>query len=244
MSASSDIRRQQFATTNWSVINQLHGPDAELALATLCEQYWFPLYAYARSRVRDVHQAQDMTQGFFAHMLAKNSLRQAAPDRGRFRSFLLTAMKNFMTNQHVRENALQRGGGRTLISLDFEDGERHFGKAVVDNMSADRIYERSWTLTLLGRVMDQLRAEFEQSGTVARFNALQPTLSSTAGDFKYETIAGKLEISETTARHAASRLRKQYRELLKAEVSRTLEDSADVEDEIQRMFHSLAPESC
>ncbi|MBC7966864.1 MAG: sigma-70 family RNA polymerase sigma factor [Fuerstia sp.] len=244
MSASSDIRRQQFETTNWSVINQLGGPDAELALAALCEQYWFPLYAYARSRVRDVHQAQDLTQGFFAHMLAKNSLRQAAPDRGRFRSFLLTAMKNFMTNDHIRENALQRGGGRTLISLDFEDGERHFGKAAVNNMSADRIYERSWTLTLLGRVMDQLRAEFEQSGTVDRFDVLQPALSSTAGEFSYETIAGTLEMSETAARQAASRLRKRYRELLKSEVSRTLEDSADVDDEIQRMFQSLEPERC
>lgn len=244
MSTPSDIPRQQFETTNWSVIHQLRGPDAELALATLCEQYWFPLYAYARSRVRDVHQAQDLTQGFFTHMLAKNSLRQAAPDRGRFRAFLLTAMKNFMTNEHIRENALQRGGGRTLISLDFEDAERHFGKTAVDHMSADRIYERSWTLTLLDRVMDQLRAEFEQSDTISRFDALQPMLSSTAGDFNYETIAGTLEISETAARQAASRLRKRYRELLKSEVSRTLESSADVDDEIQRMFQALEPERC
>ncbi len=243
MSASSDIRRQQFETTNWSVIKQLGGPDAELALATLCEQYWFPLYAYVRSRVRDVHQAQDLTQAFFAHMLAKNSLRQAAPDRGRFRSFLLTAMKNFMANEHVRENAMQRGGGHTLVSLDFEDGERHFGKAVVDNMSTDRIYERSWTLTLLDRVMDQLRGEFEQSATIDRFDALQPALSSTAGDFSYERIASRLEMTETAARQAASRLRKRYRELLKAEVSRTLEEPSDVDDEIRRMFQSLEPET-
>ena len=242
MSASSDIRRQQFETTNWSVINQLGGPDAELALAALCEQYWFPLYAYARRRVRDVHQARDLTQGFFAHMLAKNSLRQAAPDRGRFRSFLLTAMKNFMTNERIRDNALQRGGGRTLISLDFEDGERHFGKAAVDHMSADRIFERSWTLTLLDRVMDQLRTEFELSGTIDRFDALQPVLTAAACDFSYETIAGKLEMTETAARQAASRLRKRYCVLLKDEVRRTLADSADVDDEIRRMFQSLEPE--
>ena len=110
-------------------------------------------------------------------------------------------------------------------------------------MSTDRIYERSWTLTLLDRVMDQLRGEFEQSATIDRFDALQPALSSTAGDFSYERIASRLEMTETAARQAASRLRKRYRELLKAEVSRTLEEPSDVDDEIRRMFQSLEPET-
>ena len=242
MTTSSDNQRHQFASTDWSVINRLAGPDADQAMATLCEQYWKPLYAYARSRTSDIHRAQDLTQGFFAHVLAKNSLRHAAPDRGRFRSFLLTAMKNFMASEYTHDNAQHRGGGWRSVSLDFVDGERHFGQAVVDNMSADRIFDRSWTLTVLDEVMNHLRAEFEQSDSADRFETLQPALNAAAGDLQYKAIADHLQISETAARQAASRLRKRYRELLKAEVSRTLVDPADLDDELSRLFQSLTPD--
>lgn len=235
---SSYPQQQQFKSTDWSVINHLDGADAEHALATLCEQYWYPLYAYARSRVGDVHKAQDLTQAFFVHALEKHSLRQAAPERGRFRTFLLTAIKNFMTNEYQKQTAAKRGGGRQHASLDFEDGERHFGKAAIDNLSAERIFERSWTLTLLDRVTSQLRLEFDQSDSANRFELLQPALNSAEMD--YESIATQLGISEVAARKAASRLRQRYRELLKAEVSRTLADVSDVDDEISRMFQSLA----
>lgn len=235
---SSHPQQQQFKSTDWSVINHLDGADAEHAMASLCEQYWYPLYAYARSKVGDIHKAQDLTQGFFAQVFEKNSLRQAAPDRGRFRTFLLTAMKNFMTNEYHKQNAVRRGGGRLLVSLNFEDGERHFDKAAIDNLSAERIFERSWTLTLLDRVTGQLKLEFDQSDSANRFALLQPALNSAEMD--YESIATELQISEVAARKAASRLRQRYRELLKAEVSRTLADVSDVDDEVRRMFQSLA----
>lgn len=235
---SSYPQQQQFKSTDWSVINHLDGADAEHALACLCEQYWHPLYAYARSRVGDAHQAQDLTQGFFVHVLEKNSLRQAAPERGRFRTFLLTAIQNFMANEYQKQNAVKRGGGRLQVSLNFEDGERHFDKAAIDNLSPERIFERSWTLTLLDRVTTQLRLEFDNSDAKNRFELLQPALNS--ADMDYGSVSAELGISEVAARKAASRLRQRYRELLKAEVSRTLADESDVDDEVRRMFQSLA----
>ena len=148
MAAPSDIRHREFASTDWSMVRQLDGPDAELALARLCEQYWQPLYAYARSKVRDVHKAQDLTQGFFAHVVAKDSLRQAAPERGRFRSFVLASLKNFMANDYAAENAQRRGGNFRHVPLDFDDGDQHFSRVAADSMSPDRVFERAWTLTL------------------------------------------------------------------------------------------------
>lgn len=239
---TSNLSHQRFKSTDWSVVNHLGGAGAELAMASLCEQYWYPLYAYARSRVGNVHQAQDLTQGFFAHALARNSLRQAAPDRGRFRTFLLTAMKNFMANEYHKQNAQKRGGGRQLLSLDFDDGDRHFDQAAIDNLSPERIFERSWTLTLLDRVTIQLRLEFDKEGSTDRFKMFQPALNSTGADMDFEAAASELGISEVAARKAASRFRQRYRELLKIEVGRTLADSSDVDDEICRMFQSLGPE--
>ena len=151
-------------------------------------------------------------------------------------------MKNLMASEYTHDNPRHRGGGWRSVSLDFVDGERHFGQAVVDNMSADRIFDRSWTLTILNEVMNQLRAEFEQSDSADRFETLQPALNAAAGDLQYKAIADHLQISETAARQAASRFRKRYRELLKAEVSRTLVDPADLDDELSRMFQSLTPD--
>lgn len=243
MTTFSDIRNREFGSTDWSVVRQLDGPEAEQALAKLCEQYWQPLYAYARSRVRDVHKAQDLTQGFFAHVVAKDSLRQAAPDRGRFRSFVLASLKNFMANDYAAENAQRRGGKHQHVSLDFDNGEQHYSRAAADSMSPERVFERSWTLTLLDRVSQRLEAEYETAGDSERFHALKSALTSVVRGSTYDEIAARLQVTPAAARQAASRLRKRYRELLRLEVSRTLEDNDDVEDEIRRMFASLAAES-
>ena len=239
MTTQSDIRHQEFGSTDWSVIRQLDGPDAELALAKLCEQYWQPLYAYARSKVRDIHKAQDLTQGFFAHVVAKDSLRQAAPDRGRFRSFVLASMKNFMANDYAREHSQRRGGQHRHVSFDFDNGDQHFSRAATDSMSPERVFERSWTLTLLDRVSERLRAEHAAAGESDRYEALKATLTSVVRGSTYDEVARKLQITQDAARQAASRLRKRYRELLRLEVGRTLEDNADIDDEIGRMFASL-----
>lgn len=243
MTTFSDIRNREFGSTDWSIVRQLDGPDAEQALAKLCEQYWQPLYAYARSRVRDVHKAQDLTQGFFAHVVAKDSLRQAAPERGRFRSFVLASLKNFMANDYAAENTQRRGGTHRRVSLNFDSGDHHYSRAAVDWMSPERVFERSWTLTLLDRVSGRLRAEFEEAGESERFDALKTTLTSVVRGTTYDEIAAQLQVTPAAARQAASRLRKRYRELLRLEVGRTLEDNADIEDEIRRMFASLSAES-
>lgn len=239
MAVPSDIRQREFGSTDWSIVRQLDGPDAELALAKLCEQYWQPLYAYVRSKVRDVHKAQDLTQGFFAHIVAKDSLRQAAPDRGRFRSFVLASLKNFMANDYAAENAQRRGGNFRHVPLDFDDGDQHFSRVAADSMTPERVFDRAWTLTLLDRVAQRLQAEHEEAGETDRFEALKATLTSVGRGSKYDEIAEKLDVTEAAARQAASRLRKRYRELLRLEVGRTLEDNDDIEDEIRQMFVSL-----
>lgn len=240
MAAPSDIRQREFGSTDWSMIRQLDGPDAELALAKLCEQYWQPLYAYVRTKVRDVHKAQDLTQGFFAHVVAKDSLRRAAPERGRFRSFVLASLKNFMANDYAAENAQRRGGNFRHVPLDFDDGDQHFSRVAGDSMSPDRVFERAWTLTLLDRVSDRLRSEHEAAGELDRFEALKQALSPAVRGSTYDEIAEALQMTPAGARQAASRLRKRYRELLRLEVGRTLEDNDDIEDEIRKMFASLA----
>ena len=146
MAAPTDIRQREFGSTDWSMIRQLDGPDAELALAKLCEQYWQPLYAYARSKVRDVHKTPDLTQGFFAHVVAKDSLRQAAPERGRFRSFVLASLKNFMANEYASEKTQRRGGNFRHVPLDFDDGDQHFSRVAADSMSPER-----WETTAISR---------------------------------------------------------------------------------------------
>lgn len=208
-------------------------------MAKLCEQYWQPLYAYVRTKVRDVHKAQDLTQGFFAHVVAKDSLRRAAPERGRFRSFVLASLKNFIANDYAAQNTQRRGGDFRHVPLDFDDGDQHFSRAAVDSVSPDRVFERAWTLTLLDRVSERLRSEHEAVGELERFEALKQTLATTVRGSTYDKIAEALEVTPAGARQAASRLRKRYRELLRLEVGRTLEDNNDIEDEIRKMFASL-----
>jgi RNA polymerase sigma-70 factor (ECF subfamily) len=152
---------------------------------------------------------------------------------------MLTSLKNFMATEHARERTLKRGGGCRTVSLDFDDGDRHFTRVSVDRMSPDRIFERSWTLSVLDRVIQDLRSEFFEADEADRFESLLPVLTSV--DHNYAEIATTLGISSEAVRKAASRLRIRYREMLRAEVGRTLVDADDVDDEIRHMFESLQP---
>src|SRR5262245_30508819 len=207
MPTSSHHIRGRFATTDWSLVGRLEGPDGATALAALCEQYWFPLYAYVRRKLGNDHDARDSTQAFFAWLLEKNLLRQAAADRGRLRSFLLTSLQNFLHNEHHAARRQKRGGAALRISLDFAEGSSHFAALPADTMTAERLYERSWALLLLERVMSRLQDEMAAAGQTQRFQALKLTLASEQ-DSGYAEIALKLGISEAAARQAASRLRK------------------------------------
>ena len=231
-----------FASTQWSLVRAA-GQGADLhsreALEELCRRYWVPLYAYARRRVRDVHQAQDAVQGFFSHLLENNAFAVAEPDRGRFRSFLLTAFRNFLANEHEKRTAQKRGGGKSVLSLDFDLGEARYLHEPVDRLTAERLYDRQWTVALLDRVLGLLRENMARAGKEKQFELLSPFLGGVQGDDSYARVATRLGITEGAAMVAAHRLRARYRQLLRSEIAQTLSDPADIDDEIRRLFGCL-----
>lgn len=231
-----------FATTQWSVVLRAAHPNdsaARSALEMLCRRYWLPLYAFARRRVASVPEAQDLTQEFFLRLLEKNSLAAATPERGRFRSFLLTSLKNFLANEWDRANAQKRGGGRERLSLDWEIGESRLSLEPTHTNTPEREFERQWALTLLDVVVRRLQDEFATADKSRQFELLKETLIGSRAVIDYSVIAAELQMSEEAARQAAHRLRKRYREMLREEVAATVESDNEVEDEIGRLFEAL-----
>ncbi|MGE0609838.1 MAG: RNA polymerase sigma factor [Pirellulales bacterium] len=236
-------RVASFATTQWSIVvraGQRKDAVAESALAELCRRYWFPLYAYVRRRTRDAGEAQDLTQEFFARLLEKQTLAEASPDRGRFRSFLLTSMKNFLANDRDRAGAQKRGGHVRQLSLDWQAGESRLSYEPADHRTPEDSYERQWALTLLDQVVARLQGEFAAAGKSQQFELLKGALTGDRSDLPYAKLAPQLGVSDAAARKAAQRLRDRYREMLREEIARTVADPADVQDEIRRLFELLA----
>ena len=230
-----------FATTQWSLVlraGDRANADASTALAWLCERYWFPLYTYVRRKGRDVHEAQDLTQEFFTRLLEKNALAVAAPERGRFRSFLLASMKNFLANEWDRVRARKRGGGRPKLSLDLEAGESRLNVKAARTDSPERAFEQQWALTLLENVVSKLDTEFASDGKTRQFELLKGAITG-EGNLQTENVATELGMSAEAVRQAASRLRKRYRELLRAEVAATVTGPEAVDDEIRSLFGVL-----
>lgn len=240
MATSSDCGQARFATTNWQLVGELQGPDGTAALAALCEQYWFPLYAFVRRKLSNDHDARDSTQAFFAWLLEKDLLRRAAADRGRLRSFLLTSLQNFLNNEYQAGQRQKRGGGWRKLAIDFNEGAAWFDSLPADTLTAERLYDRSWTLQLLDRVLDRLRAEMEAQGQGQRFHALKLTLTGEQVE-SFAEIAATLGMTEAAVRQAASRLRKRYRQLLLEEVQATVADPEDATAEIDWLFRALRP---
>ncbi len=212
---------------------------SQTALEELCRRYWVPLYAYARRRIRDVHEAQDAVQGFFSYLLEKNTVAFAEEERGRFRSFLITAFRHFLANEHDKRSALKRGGGKPVLSLDFSAGDAQYCHEPVDHVTAERLYDRQWIVTLLERVLGQLREAMAQSGKEKHFETLAPFLSGAHSESSFAEAGRRLGMTEGTAMVAAHRLRTRYRQMLRAEIAETLNDPAEVEDEIRRLFNCL-----
>lgn len=232
-----------FATTQWTLVlhaGQRGDVSAGKALATLCERYWYPLYAFARRRTGDATQAQDLTQEFFARLLEMGTLGLASPDRGRFRSFLLTAMKNFLSSAHEKSMAQKRGGSYKLLPLDFDAGESKFRLEPVDELTPERLFEKQWTLKLLELVMQRLEQEYAAADKAQQFSVLREYLAGPHGEQTYAAAAAQLDQSEAAVRQAASRLRKRYRELLREEVAHTVADAGDIEDELRGLLQSLS----
>jgi RNA polymerase sigma-70 factor (ECF subfamily) len=237
--------RWRFASTRWSVVAAARGgesPDARAALADLCQAYWYPLYAYARRQLPRAEDAQDLTQAFFAELLEKDYLRAADPQRGKFRSFLITAFKHFLGRERERAGALKRGGGRQPLPLDFGDGERRFRHEPADPTTAESIYERRWALTLLEQALARLRQEFACAGKAAIFEALKGTLTGDGACEPYARIGAEVGLSEVAVKTAAHRLRRRYQELLRAEVAQTLDSPEEIEDELRDLFAAVRRE--
>ncbi len=232
-----------FASTQWSLVlaaGQRSGAHSQTALEELCRRYWVPLYAYARRRIRGVHEAQDAVQEFFALLLERNTIAVAERERGRFRSFLLTAFRNFLANEHAKSQAQKRGGGQPVLSLDFNRGEFCCQAEPADHVTAERLYDRRWTVALLERVLGQLRENMARAGKEKQFETLSPFLAGAVGEGAYAEAARRLGMTEGAAMVAVHRLRTRYRLVLRAEIAQTLTDPADVDDEIRRLFASLS----
>jgi RNA polymerase sigma factor (sigma-70 family) len=240
---SIPIGTSRFATTHWSIVlaaGDSTSPQHREALSTLCQKYWFPLYAFLRRRGYDTHQAEDSTQAFFALMLEKHYLRRVEPVPGKFRSFLLTAMKHFLANEYDRAHAQKRGGNRTILSLDFETAEDKYTHEPASDLSPEKLFEKSWALTVLERTMDQLEAELASKGKQALFEHLRGYLAVDANAIPYGEVATKLGMTEGTARVATHRLRKRCRELLRDEIAQTVASEDQIDDEIRGLFAALS----
>ena len=233
---------RQFANTRWSLVAAAgHGgsPESREALATLCEMYWYPLYAYARRHSPSAHDAQDLTQAFFAQLLEKDYLQAADPKRGKFRSFLLTAFKHFLSKERERAHAQKRGGGRPVLSLDFELGETRYHREPVDNATPESLYERSWALGILQQTLARLRQELAGAGKEKLFECLKGALAGETVQGSYARLGEQLGISEPAVKVAVCRLRRRYQELLRAEIAQTVASMDEVDEELRDLFTAV-----
>lgn len=240
---AQDSHPAGFRTTHWSVVLAANGestPGAALALETLCAAYWYPLYSFLRRQGRSPHDAQDLTQSFFAHLLSKDRLRSVDPRKGRFRSFLLASMKNFLANEWDKAQALKRGGGITFVPVDEEAGEERFCREPADTASPDRAFEQSWATTLLESVLARLREEYTADGRPELFSALQGCLGGDRDGPSYAEIAASQGLSEGAVKMAVLRMRRRFGELLRAEIAHTVTRPEEVDEEIRSLFAAVS----
>jgi RNA polymerase sigma-70 factor (ECF subfamily) len=234
--------RDRFATTHWSLVlaaSRRAAADAADALATLCAHYWYPLYAHVRRRGHDAEEAQDLVQEFFARLLEHDDLQAADQRRGRFRSFLLAALDHFLANEWRRGRAQKRGGGHKPLALDFARGEARYLREPCHTMTAERVYERHWALTLIERAVAGLREEFAEAGKLDQFDRLKPYLGGGEGTVPYREIAGAQGISEGAVKVSVHRMRRRCRELVRAEIAQTVAGPKDLEDELRDLFAAV-----
>lgn len=229
-------------TTHWSVVQaatQPTTPQCRQALETLCQTYWFPVYAFLRRWGHPQDAAEDYTQGFFTHLLERDGLRLADPERGRFRSFLLSALKNFVANERDKQRALKRGGAHTHLSLDLAEAEGRYAIQSEQASSPDRMFERSWALTILDRAMTRLQSELESRGKGDLFNRLKGYMAVDRDTVPYQATAQALGMTENAVKVAVHRLRRRYRELLQDEIAQTVSDETQIDEEIGSLFAAL-----
>lgn len=233
----------QFTTTHWSVVLAAGGKDETRSLAaleTLCRTYWYPLYAYVRRRGFSPEDAQDLVQEFFARFLAHHWVSDADRTRGRFRTFLLTALSRFLANEWDRTRAQKRGGNQVHVPLDTALAEQRYQADPATTISPDQLYDRHWAMMLLDRALNRLCSEHEQSGKAADFAILSSALTAERGDIPYAEWARELGLSESATRMAVHRLRQRFREVFREEIAQTVTTPEEVKEEIRHLLAVLA----
>ncbi len=245
---STQDRAVAFSTTHWSVVLEAQGPTpaAQAALEKLCRTYWWPLYGFVRregykpEEAQDKpEEAQDLTQAFFARLLERRDLETVRQERGLLRSYLLASLKNFLSKARHREMTVKRGEGRPLVSLEDLLARERTDQEPAHKLSADRIYERRWALTLLEQVLARLRAEYEAAGKLLLFDRLKELLARESGQPSQAEIAAEMQMTENAVKQAFHRLRHRYRQLLHEEIAHTVAAPDDVEDELRHFIAVL-----
>jgi DNA-directed RNA polymerase specialized sigma24 family protein len=232
----------RFSTTHWSIVAEAaqdDSPNASDAMAQLCRSYWYPLYAYVRRKGYDAPDAQDLTQEFFARLLARNFLNVADRNKGKFRSFLLGSMEHFLAREWTKARAQKRGGSQTIFSLDALNAETRYRMEPVNELTADRIFERRWATTVLEEAMARLADESIASQKGDLFAKLQPFLSGDNGDDSYGETAASLNMTAGAIKVAIHRLRQRFGELVREEIARTVAAPAQVDDELRYLVALL-----
>jgi RNA polymerase sigma-70 factor (ECF subfamily) len=230
-----------FVTTQWSVVLAAQGssPAAEEALEKLCRTYWRPIYSFVRREGRTIEDAQDVTQGFFARLLERRDFDAVRREKGRLRSYLLVSLKHFLSNERQRAMTLKRGEGRTLVSLDEVLTRERNDPEPADALTADRIYERRWALTVLERVFDQLGKEYEKAGNGGLFDRFKELMGDESRQVSQAQIASEMGMSENAVKQAYHRFRHRYRDLLREEIAQTVAVPSDVDDELRHLVSVL-----
>ena len=240
----SSLGVNRFQTTRWSVVlvaAQSQTPGYKQALADLCKVYWYPLYAFIRHRGYSPEDAQDLVQGFFLHVIEYKTLSRVDRSKGKFRSFLLASLQNYLSNETDRVHCLKRGGKTEFVYIDLEKAENCYGLEPAEELTPEKIFDARWAIALLGEAMNRLRHEYMAQGKECTFRALRAFLDpiNTKRLPSYEEVAAQLEISVGSLKTQIHRLRKQYTAAVREEISRTVSDSADVDAETHALCQAL-----
>jgi RNA polymerase sigma-70 factor (ECF subfamily) len=244
-----DGEPREFVTTRWSLILSAASLGSEQqkarhALAELCRTYWRPIFLFVRGRGYSIEDAQDLTQDFFVTILKDNWLQHADRNRGRFRSLLLKSLQNFLINATVKRNARKRGGDMDFVSWDdwMAESPSHLllPAQAVDSLPAERLFDLNWATTVVEHALQRLREECESKGKLWLFQALSPHLTDVRDEVSYAKLSAELGMSDTAVKKQLHNMRQRYRSLLRAEVSQTVENPADLDDEIRYLCASLA----
>ena len=234
--------RPVFATTHWSVVLQTgdgQSPECLAALEKLCRTYWFPLFAFIRRNGYAEEDAKDLTQQFFARLLARRDFQTVDARKGKFRTFLLAALTHFLANERDRAQAAKRGGGRTILSFDEMNAEEFRRYEPASDISPDKLFDRRWAMTLLAQAVNHLQKEMGAVGKLEQFERLKGFLTNDAADGEYAQVAGQLKCAGQTVGVLVHRLRQRYRELVRAEVAHTVSSPTEVDEEMRHLLAAL-----